>query len=141
MAITLAHRRPMQRPGIALLCAVVGFGLVTIVFGLSTWFPLSLAMLFLSGSFDNVSVVVRHTLVQLLTPDSMRGRVSAVNNVFIGSSNEVGAFESGVTAAWFGPIISVVGGGILTILTVLLVAAIWKQVIKLGPFSALQPES
>jgi MFS family permease len=141
MAITLAHRAPMQRPGATLLWAVTGFGFVTIVFGLSQSYPLSLAMLILSGAFDNISVVVRNTLVQLLTPDPMRGRVSAVNNVFIGSSNEVGAFESGVTAAWFGPIVSVVGGGIATILTVLLVALVWKQVIRLGPFSALRPES
>jgi len=141
MAITLAHSRPMQRPGIALLFAVTGFGLVTIVFGLSRSFALSLAMLVLAGAFDNISVVVRNTLVQLLTPDSMRGRVSAVNNVFIGSSNEVGAFESGVTAAWFGPIVSVVGGGIATILTVVLVAVIWRQVLSLGPFSALRAET
>jgi len=139
MAMTLAHRRPMQRPGLTLILAVTGFGLVTIVFGLSRSFLLSLAMLILSGAFDNISVVVRHTLVQLLTPDSMRGRVSAVNNVFIGSSNEIGAFESGVTAAWFGPVISVVGGGAATILTVLLVTIIWKQVLKLGPFSSLTP--
>ena len=138
MAITLAHRRPMQRPGIALLCAVTGFGIVTIVFGLSTSYPLSLAMLFLLGACDNISVVVRHTLVQILTPDSMRGRVSAVNNVFIGTSNEFGAFESGVTAAWFGPILSVVGGGIATILTVVFVATTWKQVLDLGPLSSLQ---
>ncbi len=141
MAVTLAHRRPMQRPGIALLLAVCGFGVVTIVFGLSRSYPLSLAMLVLSGAFDNISVVVRHTLVQILTPDPMRGRVSAVNNVFIGSSNELGSFESGVTAAWWGPILSVVGGGAATILTVILVAVIWRQVLKLGPFSRLQPEA
>jgi MFS family permease len=141
MAITLAHRRPMRRPGVALLCAVTGFGLVTVVFGLSRSFPLSLAMLILSGACDNISVVVRHTLVQILTPDAMRGRVSAVNNVFIGSSNELGAFESGVTAQWFGPILSVVGGGAATILTVLLIGAVWKQVLKLGPFSTLHPEA
>ncbi len=141
MAMTLAHRRPMQRPGVALLCAVAGFGLVTVIFGLSRSFPLSMAMLILAGACDNVSVVVRHTLVQLLTPDPMRGRVSAVNNVFIGSSNEIGAFESGVTADWFGPIVSVVGGGVATIVTVLLVAMLWRQVVKLGPFSTLQPEA
>lgn len=139
MAMTLAHRRPMQRPGITLLFAVTGFGLVTVVFGLSHSFPLSLAMLILAGACDNISVVVRHTLVQLLTPDSMRGRVSAVNNVFIGTSNEIGAFESGVTAAWFTPVISVVGGGVATILTVLLVAVIWREVLKLGPFASLKP--
>ncbi len=140
MAITLAHRRPMKRPGVALVCAVTGFGLVTMIFGLSRWFPLSLAMLVLAGAFDNISVVVRHTLVQLLTPDSMRGRVTAVNNVFIGSSNELGAFESGVTAQWFGPIISVVGGGAATILTVLLVAVTWREVVRLAPFASLRPE-
>jgi len=140
MAMILAHRRPLQRPGVTLLFAVTGFGLVTIVFGLSHSFVLSLAMLALSGACDNISVVVRHTLVQLLTPDSMRGRVSAVNNVFIGSSNEIGAFESGVTAQWFGPVISVVGGGVATILTVLAVTVIWKQVLTLGPFSSLKPE-
>ncbi len=141
MALSLAHLPPMRRPGVALLFAVTGFGLATIVFGLSRSFPLSLIMLGLTGAFDNVSVVVRNTLVQLLTPDGMRGRVSAVNNVFIGSSNEVGAFESGVTAAWFGPILSVVGGGIATILTVFMIAAIWKEVLKLGPFTSLKPES
>jgi MFS family permease len=141
MAMTLAHSRPMPRPGVSLLLAVTGFGGATIVFGLSRSFPLSLAMLFLTGVFDNVSVVVRNTLVQLLTPDEMRGRVSAVNNVFIGSSNEVGAFESGVTAEWFGPILSVVGGGIATILTVVLIATVWRQVLALGPFASLKPES
>jgi hypothetical protein len=122
-----------------LLWAVIGFGLVTVVFGVSTCFPLSLAMLFLAGACDNISVVVRHTVVQIVTPDAMRGRVTAVNNVFIGSSNELGEFESGVTTAWFGPVLSVIGGGIATILTVLLVAAMWKQVLKLGPFSTLSP--
>ena len=141
MAITLAHRPPMPRPGIALLCAVTCFGIVTIIFGLSRSFPLSLAMLVLSGACDNISVVVRHTLIQLVTPDSMRGRVSAVNNVFIGSSNEIGAFESGVTAAWLGPIPSVVLGGIATILTVLWVATKWRQVLALGPFSTLHPDT
>ena len=141
MAMTLAHGRPMQRPGVALLCAVTGFGVVTIVFGLSRWFPLSMVMLFLSGAFDNVSVVVRHTLVQILTPDAMRGRVSAVNNVFIGSSNELGAFESGVTAAWFGAVVSVVAGGVLTILTVVMVAVMWREVVRLRAFTTLEPEA
>ncbi|HEX4084586.1 MAG TPA: MFS transporter [Chthoniobacteraceae bacterium] len=139
MATILAHRRPMRRPGLTLLFAVTGFGIVTVVFGLSRSFLLSLVMLGFSGAFDNISVVVRHTLIQLLTPDSMRGRVSAVNNVFIGSSNEIGAFESGVTAAWFGAVVSVVGGGVATIVTVLMVAALWKQVARLGPFSNIKP--
>jgi MFS family permease len=125
---------------VALIIAVTGFGMATIVFGLSRSYPLSLVMLFLTGAFDNISVVVRNTLVQLLTPDAMRGRVSAVNNVFIGSSNEVGAFESGVTAAAFGPILSVVGGGIATILTVFMIALRWRQVLALGPFASLKAE-
>ena len=82
-------------------------------------------MLLLTGAFDNISVVIRHTLVQLLTPDDMRGRVSAVNNMFIGSSNELGEWESGFTAEKFGLTASIVGGGIGTILVVLLVAMIW----------------
>lgn len=131
MALTIAHW-PMRRAGITLLWAVAGFGAATIVFGLSKSFWLSLAMLVLTGAFDNVSVVVRHTLVQLRTPDAMRGRVSAVNNVFIGSSNELGALESGLTAALFGPIISVVAGGVGTILVVIAVALKWPQVRRIG---------
>ena len=119
-----------------MLLAVAGFGAATIVFGLSTNYALSFVALALTGAFDNVSVVVRHTLVQLLTPDAMRGRVSAVNNIFIGSSNEVGAFESGVTAALFGPVMSVVAGGVGTILVVLATAWKWPQVRAIG---ALQP--
>ena len=115
-----------------MLCAVGGFGAATVVFGLSQNFWLSMAALVVTGACDNISVVVRHTLVQLLTPDAMRGRVSAVNNVFIGSSNELGAFESGVTAALFGPILSVVAGGIGTVLVVLGVARIWPEVRRIG---------
>ena len=116
-----------------MLLAVAGFGAATIIFGLSRSYWLSFGALALTGAFDNISVVVRHTLVQLLTPDAMRGRVSAVNNIFIGSSNELGAFESGVTAALFGPVLSVVGGGIATILVVLAVAKKWPQVRRFGP--------
>ena len=89
----LSHRPPMQKAGRALLWAVAGFGLATVGFGFSKWFWLSFLMLFACGSMDNISVVVRHTLVQLLTPDEKRGRVSAVNNLFIGTSNELGGFE------------------------------------------------
>jgi MFS family permease len=102
-SFVLAHRPPMQKAGRSLFWAVTGFGLATICFGLSHWFWLSFAMLFLCGASDNVSVVVRHTLVQLLTPDEKRGRVSAVNNLFIGTSNELGEFESGLVAEIFGP--------------------------------------
>jgi len=132
MALSLAYLPPMKSAGRSLLLAVIGFGLATIVFGISKSFWLSMLMLFLAGALDNISVVVRHTLVQLLTPDNMRGRVSAVNNVFIASSNELGGFESGLVAQFFGPIISVVSGGIGTILVVLAVAFIWPQVQKYG---------
>jgi MFS family permease len=138
-AILLAHLPPMRYPGVALLVAVAGFGAATIVFGLSTSFLLSFVMLLLTGALDNVSVVVRHTLMQVLTPDEMRGRVAAVNTVFISSSNELGEFESGATAAWFGPVISVVAGGAGTVLVVLLVLALWPGLLKLEPLHTLSP--
>ena len=119
MALLQAHRGPLRKAGRTLLFAVAGFGAVTIVFGISQNFWLSLLMLSLLGSCDNISVVVRSTLVQVLTPDEMRGRVSALNSLFIGTSNELGAFESGLVANFFGPVISVVSGGIGTILIVL----------------------
>jgi MFS family permease len=131
-ALVIAHRPPIEKAGRALLFAVAGFGLATIGFGLSTWFGLSLFMLVICGATDNVSVVVRHTLVQLLTPDSKRGRVSAVNSLFIGTSNELGGFESGMVAHWFGPVFSVVSGGIATIVIVTAVALIWPQVRRYG---------
>lgn len=139
MALFLAHRRPMRHAGRSMLFAVAGFGLATIVFGLSKWFSLSMIALYFAGAFDNISVVVRHTLVQLMTPDSMRGRVSAVNAVFIGASNELGGMESGLTAAWFGPLISVVGGGIGTLLVVIIVALTWPQVRKVGSLNDARP--
>ncbi|HEY2713516.1 MAG TPA: MFS transporter [Chthoniobacterales bacterium] len=132
MAVTIAYLPPMRHAGRTLLWCVSGFGAATIVFGASRWFWLSLLMLFFTGVFDSVSVVVRQTLVQLLTPDEMRGRVSAVNNIFIGTSNEFGAVESGLTAALFGPVISVIAGGIGTILVVLTVAWKWPETRKLG---------
>src|SRR5207244_2687693 len=116
MVVVLAHRPPLEHAGRTLLAVVAGFGAATIVFGLSRNFWLSFAMLALTGALDNVSVVIRGTLMQMLTPDDMRGRVSAVNSVFISSSNELGEFESGMTAQWFTPVVSVVGGGIGTIL-------------------------
>jgi len=131
-AMILAHRPPLEKAGRAMLWSVVAFGVGTIVFGLSKWFWLSFAMLFLCGAVDNVSVVIRHTLVQLLAPDEKRGRVSAVNSLFIGTSNELGGFESGVVAHWLGPVFSVVSGGIGTILVVLAVAWIWPEIRKYG---------
>jgi MFS family permease len=133
MASALAHLPPLRRAGPALLGSVAGYGLATIVFGLSRDPYLSFAMLALAGALDNVSVVVRHTLVQLLTPDAMRGRVSAVNAVFISSSNQLGEFESGITAAWLGPVASVVLGGAGTILVVLAATISWPSLRRLGP--------
>jgi hypothetical protein len=132
MALFLAHRPPMRRAGPALLWSVAGFGVATVVFGLSKSPALSFVMLLLTGALDNVSVVVRGTLVQVLTPDSMRGRVSAVNAIFIGSSNELGEFESGLTARLFGAVPAVVVGGVGSVLVVLLVALWWPSVRRLG---------
>jgi len=132
MAFTLAYSPPMKKAGIALLWSVAGFGVATIVFGLSRSFWLSLLMLVLSGALDNISVVIRHTLVYVRTPDDLRGRVSAINGVFISTSNQLGGFESGLTAALFGPVLSVVGGGIGTIVVVLLAAWIWPEIRRLG---------
>jgi MFS family permease len=123
MSIALTRWPVQRRAGRTLLLAVGVFGIATLVFGLSTSFWLSLAALAVTGGADMVSVVIRQTLVQLETPDAMRGRVSAVNSVFIGASNQLGEFESGATAAWLGPVGSVVLGGLGTIV----VAALWLR--------------
>jgi MFS family permease len=127
MAFALAHLPPFKQAGRTLLAVVAGFGIATIVFGLSTTFWLSVAMLFLLGAMDNVSVVIRGTLMLTRVPDEMRGRVSAVNSIFISMSNELGAFESGFVASLVGPLLTVVGGGIGTILVVLIVARVWPE--------------
>ena len=119
MAILLAHQPLRRRAGATMLWCVAGFGAFTIVFGLSRSLVLSLVALVLVGASDMVSIIVRGTLVQLATPDAMRGRVSAVNSIFIGASNELGQFESGVTAAWFGTVPAVVLGGVGTLLVVI----------------------
>ena len=139
MAFIIAHLPPMKNAGRTLLLAVTGFGIATIAFGLSTTFWLSVSMLVLLGALDNISVVIRATLMLTHAPDEMRGRVSSVNNIFIATSNEMGAFESGLTAAVFGPVLSVVGGGIGTILVVLSVARIWPEMRRLKTLDA--PES
>ena len=139
MAILLAHLPPMQRAGRTLLLAVGGFGLATIVFGLSTSFGLSWAMLFLTGALDNISIVVRHTLIQLLTPDSMRGRVSAVSSIFVSASNEFGGFESGLVAHWLGPVFSVVSGGIGTIVVVMITALAAPELLSFGALQDARP--
>ncbi len=133
MALVLAHRSPFQKAGRTLLLGVTGFGLATIILGLSQWFWLSLLMLFLLGAFDNISVVIRSTLLLVRTPDEMRGRVGSVSSLFIGTSNQLGGFESGLVAQLAGPIVSVVTGGVGTILVVLLVAWFWPEMRRLGP--------
>src|SRR5438034_4434649 len=111
MAVVLAHLPMVRQAGKMMLWSVAGFGMATIVFGLSKSLWLSFAMLLLTGAFDNVSVVLRSLLIQTETPDQLRGRVLSVNNIFISCSNQLGAVESGWTAAWFGPVPSVVAGG------------------------------
>jgi MFS family permease len=115
MAILLSHAPKLRHAGLMLLWAVAGFGAAIVMFGLSRSLWLSFAMLLLTGAFDNISVVLRQSLVQTRTPDHLKGRVLAVQNIFISCSNQLGAAESGWTAAWFGPIVSVVGGGLTTI--------------------------
>ena len=131
MALSLAHLPPLKNAGRAMLLAVAGFGIATVVFGYSTFFPLSLLMLLLLGAFDNISVVVRSTLMLVRVPDVMRGRISAVNNIFIGASNELGGFESGVAAHFLGPVLAVALGGVGTVLVVAAVALIWPELRQL----------
>jgi len=139
MAVVLAHLPPLQHAGRTLLLAVAGFGAATIVFGLSTWFWLSLLMLLALGALDNISVVIRSTLLLTYTPDEMRGRASAVNSIFISASNELGSFESGLAATLFGPVVAVVGGGVGTILVVLAVAKVWPEMRALRTLDAPAP--
>jgi len=138
MALVLAHRPLGRRAGALMLWCVAGFGVFTVAFGLSRSVVLSVIALMLVGACDMVSVIVRHTLVQVATPDEMRGRVSAVNSVFIGASNEVGQFESGITAAGRGAVPAVVLGGIGTIAVVALWASLFPE---LRRFEQLQPKS
>ena len=141
-AVALAHWPLRRRAGYAMLACVAIFGACTIVFGLSRSVPLSLVALALAGASDMVSVNVRQTMVQLTTPDEMRGRVSAVNMLFVGASNELGQLESGVAAAWFGVVRSVVLGGIGT----LAIVAAWawrfpalRRVDRLGSLAPAKP--
>jgi hypothetical protein len=138
---TVVAVRPLRRGvGRWMFGGVVAFGVATIVFGISTSLPLSLAALVVMGAGDMVSVYIRHLLVQLETPDEIRGRVSAVNSVFIGASNELGEFESGVTAAWWGIVPAVVVGGAAT----LAVAGAWVRIFpvlwRLDHFPEPRPE-
>ena len=129
-ALIITWLPPRRKAGITMLACVLLFGIATIVFAYSRSFAVSLVMLFTLGAADMFSVVVRQTLIQVRTPDEMRGRVSAVNLVFIGASNELGEFESGVTAAWLGPQLAVLIGGIGTCIVVILWAVIFPQLRK-----------
>jgi len=140
LGLTLARRPPGAKVGMTMFACVAGFGFTTIVFGLSRNFVLSLVALVILGACDMVSVYVRSSLVQLATPDAMRGRVSAVNYLFIGASNELGEFESGVTAAWFGTVPSVVIGGLGTLAVVLLWMLMFPDLRKVNRLSDVIPE-
>jgi MFS family permease len=118
MAIVVAHRPIRRRVGLTMLLSVAAFGVLTIVFGVSHSLIVSLVALFLLGASDMVSVIIRATLIQVATPDEMRGRVNAVDMLFIGVSNELGEFESGLTAQWFGTVPAVVLGGVGTLLVI-----------------------
>jgi MFS family permease len=131
-AIIIAHYPPTNKAGKNLFFSIGAFGIATILFGFCTNYYWALFFLFLTGAFDNVSVVIRHTVLQLSTPDNMRGRVSAVNSIFIGSSNEIGAFESGVTARIMGLVPSVVFGGVMTVLVVAATAKLAPKLRKLN---------
>jgi MFS family permease len=136
MAVIVAHWPLRRKAGTLMLWCVAGFGVFTVVFGLSRNLPLSLVALVLVGAFDMVSIIVRQTMVQLTTPDEMRGRVSAVNMIFVGASNEVGQFESGITAQWFGAVPAVVLGGVGTVAVVALWARLFpalRNAQALGP--------
>ncbi|WP_086478233.1 MFS transporter [Arenibacter amylolyticus] len=121
---TSAHFPLTKNAGMKLLGAIFGFGICIIVFGVSTWFWVSVVALFLSGATDGISMVIRQTILQLRTPDHMRGRVASVNSMFVGSSNELGAFESGLAAKLMGTVTSVVFGGCMTLATVLFTGAV-----------------
>lgn len=140
MSLMLAYRPPMKHTGKYLLGGVTGFGLCIIVFALSESFLLSLTVLFFSGMFDNISVVIRSTIIQLFTPDEMRGRVASVNSIFVGSSNEIGSFESGLAARIMGVVPSVIFGGSMTLLTVFTTGRLAPRLYRLNLSESLKEE-
>jgi MFS family permease len=137
MAVLLAHRPLRGKSGLTLLWAVAGFGVFTIVFGISRSLALSLVALFLLGASDMISVIIRATLTQLATPDEMRGRVTAVDMIFIGTSNEFGQFESGVTAQWFGTVPAVILGGVGTLVVIGLWAWLFPELRQAGELHSI----
>ena len=138
-ALLVTRLPPWRRPGVVLLWMVAGFGLSASVFGFSTNVALSLFCLFLTGVFDSISMVIRGTLEQMITPDHLRGRVLAVEFTFIGFSNEFGTFRAGAMAHYVGPVLAVVGGGLGTIVVVAAVALIWPALSRIGPLHTLRP--
>jgi len=138
MAVALAHRPLRGRAGPTLLWSVAGFGVCTILFGVSTSLVLSLISLIFLGAVDMVSVIIRATLVQLRTPDEMRGRVMAVDMVFIGTSNELGQFESGLTAQWFGTVPAVLLGGVGTLVVIAFWAWKFPELRRAGELSGMK---
>jgi MFS family permease len=136
MAVVVAHRPIRGKSGIVLMWSVAGFGVCTIIFGLSRSLIVSLIALLLLGASDMISVIIRATLTQLRTPDEMRGRVTAVDMIFIGTSNEFGQFESGVTAQWFGTVPAVVLGGIGTLVVIGIWAFLFPELRKAGELTA-----
>jgi MFS family permease len=139
MAVIGGRIPPFQRPGRVLLIVVALFGACTIGFGLSTSFPLSVVLLFMCGALDNISVVIRLTLEQMVVPDEIRGRVSAVHFVFIGMSNELGIAESGAAAWAIGTVPAIVAGGALAMLVVAIVALKWRELAAMPPLAELRP--
>jgi MFS family permease len=140
MAILLAYRPLRRRVGLTMLFCVAGFGVFTIIFGLSRSLTLSLISLLLVGASDMVSVVVRGTLVQIATPDAVRGRVNAVDMIFIGASNELGEFESGLTAHWFGTVPAVILGGVGTLIVVALWALLFPELRNADKLTPVQEQ-
>ena len=138
MAIVIAHWPIRRRAGLTMLMSVAGFGVFTIIFGISHNFTLSMVALVLLGASDMVSVIIRATLVQVATPDEMRGRVNAVDMLFIGVSNELGEFESGLTAQWFGTVPAVVLGGVGTLLVIAVWAWLFPELRKADELTAME---
>lgn len=138
-ALLVTRLPPWQRPGRVLLVVVCGFGVATIGFGLSRDLWLSLACLYMVGATDSVSMVIRGTLLQMVVPDHLRGRVAAVEYMFIGFSNELGAFESGAVAALAGPIFAVVSGGVGTLIVVAVIMILYPALARIGPLHTLRP--
>lgn len=137
MAFIVTHLPPARRPGLLMLWSVAGFGAAIMLFGLSRTLWISLAALYLSGMFDNYSVVVRHSLVQMLTPDVLRGRVTAFNQLFVGSSNEISELRAGLAAALYGAVIAATAGGLATIMVVGAVAILFPSLKTVPPLHEL----